>query len=62
MVGNTFNPNTGKEEAGKCLHLRPAWSTEQVSGRPSLGSEGQKIDEDELDEDEWNEGVMFQPH
>ena len=45
-MGHTFKQNTGKTEADEVLNLRPAWSTEQVSGQPSLGSERQKAGED----------------
>ena len=29
---------TQKAEASKFLHLRPVWSTDAISGQPSLGS------------------------
>ena len=60
VVAHTFNPSTPEAEAGRSLSLRPAWSTEQVLGQPSLDNEGnhrkQKDGEDEIEQ-----GVMFQP-
>ena len=32
VVVHTFNPSTWEVEAGRSLCLRPAWSTERVSG------------------------------
>ena len=57
MWWHTFNPSTGKAEAGGSLSLRPAWSKEQVQEHPSLGSEG----EQKADEDVIKKGAMFQP-
>jgi hypothetical protein len=49
-----FNPTSQKAEAGGSLSLRPAWSTEQVPGHPSLATEGnhqnQKADEDVIEQ------------
>jgi hypothetical protein len=36
LVVHTFNPSTWEAEAGGFLSLRPAWSTERVSGQPGL--------------------------
>ena len=40
MVVHIFNPDIQKAEADGSLSLRPALSTELVSGQPNLGSEG----------------------
>ena len=40
MVVHRFNPRTQQGVAGKSLSLRSTWSTDQVSGHSSLGSEG----------------------
>ena len=39
MVMHTFNPSTGKAEAGGSLSLRPAWFTKQVPEQLRLHSE-----------------------
>ena len=68
MVVHTFNLSTWKAEAGRSLSLRPAWSTEQVSGLPSLGSEGQKVGEDVIEQGEHvpastsSRTCQLQPH
>ena len=49
VMGHNFYTSTGKAEAGETLSLRLAWSIEQVSGQPSLGSEGQKAGEDVIE-------------
>ena len=50
VVVLAFNPSPQKAETGGSPSSRPAWSTEQVTGQPSLGSEGdhqkQKVGED----------------
>ena len=47
MMVHAIDLNTRKANAGGSLSLRLAWSTEQVQGQPSLGSEGkQKAGED----------------
>ena len=52
VMMHTFNPSIQKAEAGRSLSLRPAWSTEQVQGQSSLGSEGkQKAGEDVIKEE-----------
>ena len=33
---HTFNSSTQEAEAGRSLSLRPAWSTEWVSGQPGI--------------------------
>jgi hypothetical protein len=39
MVTHAFNPSTWEAEAGEFLSVRPAWSTEWVSGQPGLHRE-----------------------
>jgi hypothetical protein len=39
VVVGSFNPISQEAEAGGSQCLRPAWSTEQVPGQPSLHSE-----------------------
>jgi hypothetical protein len=39
-VVHAFNSSIQETEACSSLSSRPGWSTEQVSGQPSLGSEG----------------------
>ena len=39
VVAHVFNPSTWKVEAGEFLRLRPAWSTEWVTGQPGLHRE-----------------------
>jgi hypothetical protein len=38
-VSQAFNPITGQAEACESMCLRPAWSTDQVSGQPGLHRE-----------------------
>jgi hypothetical protein len=39
MVAHASNPSTQEAEAGRCLNLRKAWSTEWVSGQQGLHRE-----------------------
>lgn len=39
QAAHTFNPRIQEAEAGRSLSLRPAWSTELVSGYPGLHRE-----------------------
>ena len=36
VAAHTFNPRAREAEVGRSLSLKPAWTTEQVSGRPGL--------------------------
>ena len=38
VVGHTFNSSTEEATADRSLSLKLTWSTEQVSGKPTLGS------------------------
>jgi hypothetical protein len=52
MVLHAFNFRTMEVESGRSPNSRPAWSTEIVSGQPSISSEGkhgkQKAGEDAI--------------
>jgi hypothetical protein len=39
MMAYVFNSSTWKAEASNSVSMRPAWSTEQVSGQPGLHGE-----------------------
>lgn len=36
LASHAFNPSTQKEEAGRLLGLKAAWSTQQILGQPEL--------------------------
>lgn len=60
MVINAFNSSTWEGETGGSLRCRPAWSTEQVSEQPSLGSK-RNHRRRRACEDVIEQGALFQP-
>lgn len=58
MQVHAFGPST-QERHGKFQSSRPVWSIEGAQEQPSLGSEGNQ--NQKVDENVFEEGIMFQP-